>query len=86
MENLWVGKYVLITGVSDTVGRELLRQVASRKSAKIIGLDNNETELFFDCKEYRNYPNIHLYLGDMRDCDKLMRKMRGVFTAQSSPH
>lgn len=78
MENLWAGKNVLITGVSGTVGRELLRQVASRKPAKIIGLDNNETELFFVCEEYRNHPNVHLYLGDMRDCDKLMRKMRGV--------
>ena len=78
MDSLWVGKRVLITGVSGTVGRELLRQVAMKEPAEIIGLDNNETELFFLCEEYRGHANVHLYLGDIRDRDKLMRKMRGV--------
>ncbi|WP_434782181.1 polysaccharide biosynthesis protein [Ferrovum myxofaciens] len=69
---------VLITGVAGTVGRELLRQVVGEGPVEVIGLDNNETELFFESEEYRNHSNVHLYLGDIRDRDKLMRKMRGV--------
>ncbi len=62
-DNLWAGKSILITGVSGTVGRELLRQVVAKEPVEVIGLDNNETELFFLCEEYRNHPNVHLYLG-----------------------
>lgn len=77
-ENLWANKKILITGVSGTVGAELLRQVVAKGPSEVIGLDNNETELFFMCENYREHPNVHLYLGDVRDRDKLIRKMRGV--------
>lgn len=76
--NPWYKKRVLITGVCGTVGKELLRQLATRQVAEIIGLDNNESELFFLSQEYRDQPHIRLYLGDMRDRDKLMRKMRSI--------
>jgi FlaA1/EpsC-like NDP-sugar epimerase len=76
--NPWYQKRVLITGVCGTVGKELLRQLARRSLAEIIGLDNNESELFFLSEEYRAHSHIRLYLGDMRDRDKLMRKMRGI--------
>ena len=46
--------------------------------AEIIGLDNNESELFFLDEAYRQQDNVHLYLGDIRDRDKLVRKMCGV--------
>ncbi len=80
MDNLspWNNKRVLITGICGTVGRELLRQVVRQQPAEIIGLDNNESEVFFLGEEYRSYGNVHLYLGDMRDRDKLMEKMRGI--------
>jgi len=73
----WQGKRVLITGVCGTVGRELLRQVVELGTYETIGLDNNETELFFLDEQYRD-ANVHLYLGDLRDRDKLMRKMQDV--------
>ena len=76
--NDWIGKRVLITGVCGTIGRELLRQVVESRPACVIGIDNNETELFFLCEEYGSAPNVHLYLGDLRDRDKLLRKMQGV--------
>ena len=74
----WQGKTVLITGVCGTVGAEVLRQLAELQPAEIIGIDNNESELFFQCERYRDNPHVHLYLGDLRDSDKLMRKARGV--------
>ncbi|MHB1140950.1 MAG: polysaccharide biosynthesis protein [Sulfuricaulis sp.] len=74
----WHGKRILITGVCGTVGSELLHQVVSEGPADIIGIDNNESELFFIDEAYRNHNNVHLYLGDLRDRDKLMRKMQGA--------
>lgn len=76
--NLWQHKSVLITGVCGTVGKELLRQVVSREPAEIIGLDNNESDLFFLSEAYRSHSNVRMFLGDMRDRDNLAHKMRGM--------
>ena len=78
MDNSWLGKSVLITGVCGTVGKELLRQIIAKNPDEIIGIDNNESELFFLTEEYLNNKNVHLYLGDIRDKEKLVRKMRGI--------
>ena len=78
MGNEWQGKRVLITGVCGTIGRELLKQVVEKGAGEIIGIDNNETELFFVDQAYDACPRVHLYLGDLRDKDKLMRKMKDV--------
>ena len=74
----WKDKSVLITGVSGTVGREVLRQLIKQSPSEIIGIDNNESELFFLNEEYRNQNNVKLFLGDIRDADKLKHKSRGV--------
>ena len=74
----WRDKRVLITGVCGTVGRELLRQVVRHQPAEILGLDNNESELFFLSEQYSACDEVHLFLGDLRDRDKLARKMRGI--------
>lgn len=74
----WKGKRVLITGVCGTVGRELLAQLKEEEPAEIVGIDNNESELFFLGEEVGADSNIRLYLGDVRDRDKLVRKMTGV--------
>ncbi len=76
--NPWKGKRILITGVCGTVGRELLRQIVPLEPAEVVGLDNNESELFFAMQEFRNYANVHLSLADMRDKDKLTRLMEGM--------
>jgi FlaA1/EpsC-like NDP-sugar epimerase len=76
--NPWSGKRILITGVCGTVGGELLRQVICHQPAKILGLDNNESSLFFLREHYRDCPNVQLYLGDMRDRDRLIQAMDGI--------
>jgi len=77
-KQFWTGKRVLITGVCGTVGKELLRQVIEMGPDEIIGIDNNETELFFLGEKYRDRPAIRLFIGDIRDRDKMTRKTRGV--------
>ena len=76
--DFWKNKNVLITGVCGTVGRELLRQVLRRGVGEVVGLDNNESELFFLGEEFRDTHNVRLYFGDLRDRDKLVRKMHGI--------
>lgn len=78
MADSWNGLAVLITGVCGTVGRELLRQIVARKPAELIGLDNNETDIFFLSEEYRDNRNVRLFLGDVRDRDCLLRATEGI--------
>ena len=78
MDNPWSNKRLLITGICGTVGSELLRQILPLNPKEIIGLDNNETELFFLDQKYQHLENVHIYLGDVRDRDKLSDMMRGV--------
>ena len=77
-KNRWGNAYILITGVCGTVGRELLRQLSQLECARILGLDNNESELFFLSQTYAKNENIRFFLGDLRDRDKMIRKMRGI--------
>ena len=69
---------MLVTGVSGTVGRELLRQLVQAEPGDIVGVDNNETEIFFLSEDYRTTANVHLYLCDVRDRHKLNSLMKGV--------
>ncbi len=74
----WQNQRVLITGVCGTIGRELLRQLTPYEPVEIIGLDNNESELFFLTEEYRSKTNVHFTLGDVRDIDKLISASKGI--------
>ncbi len=74
----WKDKRVLITGVCGTVGREILRQLVAYCPAEVIGIDNNESDLFFLSEEYQKHSHVKLFLGDVRDRDKLLRKMEGI--------
>ena len=74
----WKNTRVAITGVCGTVGRELLRQIADAGPAEIIGLDNNESELFLLTEEYRERAEIRFYIADICDQDTLCRKFEGI--------
>ncbi len=74
----WNNKRVLITGVCGTVGRELLRQVVRENPLEIVGIDNNESELFFLSEEFRECGHINLYLCDVRDRDGLVKRADGI--------
>ncbi len=76
--NTWKDQRVLITGVCGTVGRELLKQVLTHQPSEIIGIDNNESALFFLSEEYRDNASVNLYLGDLRDRDRLTHLIDGI--------
>ncbi len=76
--NPWQGKRVLITGVAGTIGHELLRQLVDAKPAEIIGVDSNESELFYVQQEFAAYSFVRLYLTDIRNPVQLARRMEGI--------
>ncbi|MDZ7681667.1 MAG: SDR family NAD(P)-dependent oxidoreductase [Fodinibius sp.] len=78
MHSDWNDKRVLITGVSGTVGKELLRQVITKDPKEILGIDNNESELFFITDEFKEYDNVNLMMCDIRDKDRVRAMTRGI--------
>lgn len=76
--NPWCDKRILITGVAGTIGRELLRQLVSFSPAEVIGIDSNESELFFVQQQYANSPHVHLFLSDVRNPEQLSRHMEEI--------
>ncbi|MEO5376954.1 MAG: polysaccharide biosynthesis protein [Magnetococcus sp. DMHC-6] len=77
-ENLWQGKTVLITGVCGTVGQQLLTRVLEKNPQQVIGLDNNESQLFDLAETYHAQKEVRLVLGDVRDRHMMMDRFRKV--------
>ena len=72
-------KRILLTGACGTVGRELVRQLLEDFTVgELIGIDNNESELFFLEQRFQQYPHARFFLADVRDSYKLRRKMHGI--------
>lgn len=75
------GKRVLVTGACGTVGSELVRQLLTDPRyapAEVVGIDNNESQLFFLDQAWLDDPRAHFFVADIRDRDELCRRMRGI--------
>ncbi|MCD4720415.1 MAG: SDR family NAD(P)-dependent oxidoreductase [Desulfobacula sp.] len=72
-------KRILITGACGTIGSELTRQLLEDYNAlEVVGIDNNESELFFLEQKYLKHDNTKFALADIRDCEKLIRMMQDI--------
>lgn len=79
-ESFLKGKKVLVTGTCGTVGKEISRLLISGcygKLEEFIGIDNNESELFFSEQEFGD-SKTHFFLRDLRDFDGLQEVCSGV--------
>lgn len=77
----FTGKSILITGSCGTVGSELVKQLLLDNSfspKELIGIDNNESALFFQDQKYLNDKRAHFYVTDIRDRDALVNMMQGI--------
>lgn len=72
-------KRVLVTGACGTVGKELVRQLLEDYVvSELVGIDNNESELFFLEQRFSKFSQASFYLADVRDRQKMTRKMEGI--------
>ncbi len=74
-------KRILVTGSCGTVGSELVRQLLTDKRygpAEVIGVDNNESELFFQDQTWLDDSRARFFLADIRDRNKLEQDMQGI--------
>ena len=79
MKNFFKDKRILVTGACGTVGQELVRQLLEDFAVgELVGLDNNESDLFFIDQRFAKFPQASFFLADVRDKDKLRRKMAGI--------
>lgn len=72
------GKTVLLTGSCGTVGAELLRQLVEGPTKRIVCIDNNETDLFFQLEQYKHTGRVQCHLADIRDLEALKLRMHHV--------
>lgn len=88
MRPAFEGKRILVTGAAGTVGTALINKLMSYDPALIIGLDNNESELFFLNEDMSGNP-FESALGDVREIDSLVQPFRRadiVFHAAALKH
>jgi FlaA1/EpsC-like NDP-sugar epimerase len=80
----------LVTVAYGTVGAELVRQLLTEYDvAQLVGINNNESELFFLEQRLQNFKNARFFLADVRDGEKLLRMMPGfdiVFRTAALKH
>jgi len=77
--NYFENKTVAVTGCCGTVGGELVRQLLEDFNVgELIGLDNNETEMFFTQQRFKNHSNAKFFLSSIRDRERLAELFSGV--------
>ena len=84
-------KRVLVTGACGSVGSEVVRQLLSQKymPLEVVGVDNNESELFFLDQNYLKDSRARFFVCDIRDLnelDKVMVDIDIVFHAAALKH
>lgn len=76
MKDYFKDKRVMVTGACGTVGSELTCQLLERFGvAELIGLDNNESGLFFLEQRFAKHANARFFMADIRDERKMAREM-----------
>ena len=77
----FTNKSILVTGSCGTVGSELVKQLLMDEvypPKEVIGIDNNESALFFQDQEHIKDARAHFYVVDLRDRDALTNITKSV--------
>lgn len=73
------GKSILVTGGTGTFGKKFVRYVADNfKAARIIVLSRDEYKQYQMERDFSDVDNLRMFIGDVRDKDRLMRAFYGV--------
>ena len=73
----WAEFSVLVTGASGTIGREIVSRLADIGVSRLVGVDNNESEIFYLSEQYQNVKHLQFYVADVRDRDRMEEAMCG---------
>lgn len=72
-------KTVAVTGCCGTVGSELVNQLLNDyEVGELVGLDKNETELFFQQQRHKHHGSAKFFLACIRDRERLIELFKGV--------
>jgi FlaA1/EpsC-like NDP-sugar epimerase len=78
MPDFFRDQVVMITGACGSVGQELVVQLLGLLPAEVRLFDNNESGLFIMHQQLSSqYPQVHAFLGDVRDAQKVATVARG---------
>jgi len=81
MKKLFKDKRILVTGSCGTVGSELIDQLLTCEDydiKEIVGIDSNESQLFFQDQKYLSEARASFFVADIRDRNELINKMSGI--------
>lgn len=72
---------ILVTGACGTVGSALVERLLTDpvyEPKDVVGIDNNEGQLFFLEQKYVSDRRANFFVADIRDLDELERRMKGI--------
>jgi FlaA1/EpsC-like NDP-sugar epimerase len=75
------GKSIFVTGSCGTIGAELIAQLLGNPKynpKEVIGIDNNESALFFQDQQFLDDSRASFFVTDIRDKDELSKRMKSV--------
>jgi FlaA1/EpsC-like NDP-sugar epimerase len=72
-------KKILVTGSCGTIGQSLVSYLLKKYSdCEVLCLDNNESQLFFQEQQYLHEERVKIFLGDIRDLDRMRFVLQSV--------
>jgi FlaA1/EpsC-like NDP-sugar epimerase len=77
MSSVFKDKRILVTGACGTIGSSLVHRLltdAAYLPAEVIGIDNNESQLFFLDQRYLLDDRAHFFIADVRDREEMIRR------------
>ena len=78
MSDFFRDQVVMFTGACGSVGQELVGQLLGLAPAQVRLFDNNESGLFLMHQQLSpRHPQVHAFLGDVRDAQKVATVARG---------
>jgi FlaA1/EpsC-like NDP-sugar epimerase len=78
MDNLFLGKKILVTGGTGSIGSEIVRQILRCKPNVVRIFSRDETKQFFMREELSSYSNVRFLIGDIRDRDRLATALEDI--------
>lgn len=87
--NTLQNKIVLVTGGTGTIGSELVRQLLKYRPKQIRVLSRDQNKQYRLAEEMRHQPSIRLFIGDIRDKERLdlaFEKVDVVFHTAALKH